>query len=300
MKYIGYILLSVVLFTSCVRDEIPPCPPLKVMIGIKDKNYSNVDEVQRMTGLEYRVDENLPFRDYIQKLFYVMYNAETGEEVLVHHLHDVQGDAPLAMGYDIPGNLPFGKYVILVWGNILDEEPILRDKNYKTYDLHMDGSEGYDTYMTCDTLLYDATHHDYTVWLERVKGKLIIQVENLPVSASHSHKNIDGLYDMVDYQFRYSDQNGMEKQTDWNEKPEIVSKTVLAPSVREKGSTVRLEFFEGPDNVTPVLKPEAVNVTMRRNELTVQKYVYNPSNDSFSIYLLVDGAWSDYHDMEID
>ena len=300
MKYIGYILLSLILLTSCVRDEIPPCPPLKVMIGIEDKNYDNVDEVQRMTGLEHRVDENLPFRDYIQKLFYVMYNAETGEEVLVRHLHDVQGDAPLATGYNIPENLPFGKYVLLVWGNIFDEEPILRDNNYKTYDLHMDGSEGYDTYMTCDTLLYDATHYDYTVWLERVKGKLIIQVENLPERVSHFCTNVNGLYDMVDYQFMYSAQTDMEKEADCSVQPEMVSKTVLAPSVREKGSTVSLEFFDEPDGTPPVLKPEAVQVTTRRNELTVQKYVYDPLKDSFTIYLLVDGAWSDYHDMEID
>ena len=42
--YAVYILyaLSAILLSSCIRDEILPCPPLQVNIAVKDKNYFNI------------------------------------------------------------------------------------------------------------------------------------------------------------------------------------------------------------------------------------------------------------------
>ena len=46
MKNIGYLLLiSAILFSSCIKEEIEPCPALQVSIAVKDKNYFNVDKV---------------------------------------------------------------------------------------------------------------------------------------------------------------------------------------------------------------------------------------------------------------
>lgn len=300
MKNIGYIfLLSIILLSSCVRDEIEPCPPLKVMIGVKDKNYFNIDKIERVTGLEQRVDENLPFRAYVQKLFYAMYNAETGEEIFVRHLHDVQGEAPLATGY-IPEDLPFGKYVLVVWGNIFSEKPILEDKNHMVYKLHMNQIEGFDTYMTCDTLLYDATHSDYTVDLERVKGKLIIQLENLPDNANYSDKSLSGLYHYLDYQFNYFDQTEVEAVEEWKDDEETVCKHVLSPSVKEKGTNVKMRFYDNPDLTATTLLPKDVNITMNRNEITVLRYVYDDGKRDFNIYVLVNDNWEQEHGMVVN
>ena len=30
---------------SCIRDEIEPCPPLRVTLAIGDRNYDNIGEV---------------------------------------------------------------------------------------------------------------------------------------------------------------------------------------------------------------------------------------------------------------
>lgn len=51
-----FTLTTLTTVTSCgIREDLPPCPPLSVMIGIKDKNYSNIDEVEKIpvstTGL---------------------------------------------------------------------------------------------------------------------------------------------------------------------------------------------------------------------------------------------------------
>lgn len=31
-------------FTSCVRENLDQCPPLRINIEVKDKNYFNVDQ----------------------------------------------------------------------------------------------------------------------------------------------------------------------------------------------------------------------------------------------------------------
>lgn len=179
--------VTVVLLASCIRDDIKPCPPLQVMIDIQDKNYSNIDFVEQHTNLEHRVDETRSFRSYIQKLFYALYNLETGEIVTVRHLHEVTGEASMATVY-LPENLPFGRYGLMVWGNIDSEDGILADGRFDTYDLHTGGVEGYDVYMTADELLYDEWHYEYVVKLKRLKGKLIMQAEGFPDRIGWSKK----------------------------------------------------------------------------------------------------------------
>lgn len=298
VKKVAYILLVLcsLVFGSCIREELAPCPPLKVMFDVKDKNYFNVDAVERLTGLAYRVDENKPFREYIQTLFYVMYNAETGEEVLTRHLHDVEGDASMATG-EIPGDLPFGKYVLVVWGNILDERPILADKNYCMYDLHLGEVEGFDTYMTSDTLLYDASHNSYVVDLERVKGKLLVQVSGLPEAIGYADKRVTGVASYVTDRFDYKETTSVHKSTEWE--PDSKSmETVLSPSLKAYGSLVSLRLYDDPALSAPAIFAPDASVTMARNTLTVLRYVYN--GREFEVFILINDNWERLHSMDID
>lgn len=283
-------------WTSCIRDEIQLCPPLKVMIDIEDKNYANIDFVERETGLAHRIDEDMPFRSYIQKLFYVLYNLDTGEVVTIRHLHDVEGDSEMATAY-LPEDLPFGRYGLVVWGNILREEGILSGGT--NYDLHQGHMEGYDVYMTADELLYDEYHYDYIVSLKRLKGKLLVQAVNFPAEIGWSKKEVSGVTGNVDYEFHYSEPETVVTYTEWTTRTsEFVSSTLLSPSATSKGCTINAALYDSPEMETPVIQTQTDQVEMNRNEITVLRYVYNQDSGSTSVYILLDDGWDAVHNLE--
>ena len=74
-KVLGkYLLFSLLVFTSCIKEDPEACPPLQVNITVKDKNYFNVDNLP----IQVRRSETLPFREYIPTLHYILRDAETG------------------------------------------------------------------------------------------------------------------------------------------------------------------------------------------------------------------------------
>ena len=60
---------------ACVREKLPDCPPMQVTLTVKDKNYFNIDDAVKL-GLAERKADDLPFRDYIHTLYYVVHDAE--------------------------------------------------------------------------------------------------------------------------------------------------------------------------------------------------------------------------------
>ena len=287
----------VIVLSSCIRDELHPCPPLQVMIDIQDKNYSNIEFVEQHTGLEHRIEENLSFRNYIQKLFYVLYDLETGEIVTVRHLHNVTGDAAMATVY-LPEDLPFGRYGLMIWGNINSEEGIMSDGRFDTYDLHTGSVEGYDVYMTADELLYDEWHYEYVVKLKRLKGKLIIQAEGFPNEIGWSQKVVTHVMGKVDYELHYSESENVVTERSWGRTSDYVSNTYIAPSASESGSDIKVQLYDSPDMTAPVMDLEPVTATFKRNEITVLRYVYDPDTGTTDIFILLDDGWNEIINLE--
>lgn len=60
-----------------------------------------------------------------------------------------------------------------VWGGLNDD--ISLDDNSLRAMLHVDNEEGVDLYVTNDTLVFNERNDNYSVDLERGKGKLIIR-----------------------------------------------------------------------------------------------------------------------------
>ena len=77
-KAFAYLLSALavgLVLTSCIRDEIAECPPMRITLAVKDKNYFNIDDAVKL-GLAERKADDLPFRDYIHTLYYVVHDAE--------------------------------------------------------------------------------------------------------------------------------------------------------------------------------------------------------------------------------
>lgn len=292
LKSILLILLLVPALTSCIRDEIEDCPPLQVNIAVKDKNYFNVDKVD----MEERRSEDLAFREYVPTLFYMLRDAKTGEVMEEQGVFSVEGEGKTVPVEFCPC-LPHGTYVLTVWGGMKDMTSLSEDRT--ALALHPEHAEGDDIYLVNDTLVYDAYRYDYTVEMERTKGKLIVEAEGLKQGLEHSTMKADHIYERVDSGFSYSSDTYASMQYDWTGQ-HVLTKTVLAPSLKRNGSTLSLQFYDSAQRLNPVLSPKDVRITMHRNELTVLRYVWNEEKDDFVVYMLVNDNWEMVHGMEIE
>ena len=288
-----YLLLGMVALSgnSCVRDEILPCPPLQVNIEVKDKNYFNVDKVE----LEVKLPEDLAFRAYIPTLQYTLRDAATGRVVAEQGIFRVDSDEK-SYPVTFSDSLPHGKYILTVWGGADKQTPLSDD--HSSVAFHPDHTEGNDLYLTNDTLEYDAWNYAYTVDMERTKGKLIVEASGLPQNTSRSTQSIDGLYGQTDCQFQYTGTTTVCTETQLEKPTENVTKTLLAPSREKDGSKLKVNFLDAAGMEIPGVQPKPVNITLKRNELTVLRYVYD--GDKFTIYILVNDNWEEIHGMEID
>ena len=283
--------------TSCIRKEVEDCQPLSVSIAVGDKNYSNIDEMVSLGAPLQPEDESQPFVHYVKKLYYVLQDKATGKTLYTRHLHDVTGDHAMATAY-LPADLPFGEYILTVWGNIQSETPISEDGT--SYNFHIDQSPGYDVYMTCDTLLYDAYHARHTVSLRRLKGRLIIKAEQMPDGIRLSRKTIDGLSATVGQDMEYNGTATVATAIEWDETPEEMnSHTYLSPTSEGQQSRLDMAFYSDPEAETPLVAPETYPVPMERNTITYVRYVYNHATERVDAYLAVDAGWKQINDLEL-
>lgn len=295
------------LWSSCIRDSIPPCPPLQVTLTVKDKNYFNIDDAVKL-GLMERKAENLPFRDYVSTLYYIVHDAE-GKVVAEQKNTLVDNDDQTQL-ITLPESLPYGKYTLTVWGNMKSDEPLGEDAT--TAEMEAVGAAANDIYLASATFDYRYGNEKHTLAMERTKGDLLIKAEGIPDNIDFSTKDIQDIYNFVDNGFQYSTLTDIHTELDWQEiRSEIKSETLMCPSPSYEGSTLSVMFIDksaagtqGRATYHPTLEPQDVNITMGRNEITILKYVYVDEGGSgegdFEIYLRVNDNWELLHGMELD
>ena len=295
------------LWSSCIRDSIPPCPPLQVTLTVKDKNYFNIDDAVKL-GLMERKAENLPFRDYVSTLYYIVHDAE-GKVVAEQKNTLVDNDDQTQL-ITLPESLPYGKYTLTVWGNMKSDEPLGEDAT--TAEMEAVGAAANDIYLASATFDYRYGNEEHLLAMERTKGNLLIKAEGIPDNIDFSTKDIQDIYNFVDNGFQYSTLTDIHTELDWQEiRSEIKSETLMCPSPSYEGSTLSVMFIDksaagsqGRAAYYPTLEPQDINITMGRNEITILKYVYVDEGGSgegdFEIYLRVNDNWELLHGMELD
>lgn len=294
LKSILLILLLVPALTSCIRDEIEDCPPLQVNIAVKDKNYFNVDKMDP----ENERPTDLAFREYVPTLFYMLRDAKTGEVVEEHGVFRVEGEAK-TMKVDFCPCLSHGTYVLTVWGGMKDMTSLSEDRT--ALALHPEHAEEDDIYLVNDTLVYDAYRYDYTVEMERTKGKLIVEAEELPQDIGQMTTDVDGLFGKVSSDFIYSGETHVSNTSAVTADQKVRMSSIMAPSVSSGTSLVDVSFTRkdgASDTLLP--KPADVKINMERNRITMLKYVFNPDADKFTIYIKVNDNWEEIHGMILD
>lgn len=292
LKYV-WLCLLLLLLTGCIRDEISPCPPLEIRLVVKDKNYFNVDKVD----LEERVDEDLPFRHYVPNLYYQLRDAATGDVLEEQEIPQIDIDEKEFVYSHCC--LPHGEYIVTVWGGITNPDKL--DEHKHTLTLHPEHTQGDDVYLVCDTLVYDAYTYSHTLQMERTKGKLIVQMINLPDNVNAAQFSTDHLWGEVNRSWKYAGQTEVKHPTFFGHHPEVVEKMLSAPSIEEDASVLKADFLQQEDTGTSlILEASGVDITMRRNELTVVRYMYNMQRNALLIYVLVNDSWQQVHGMEIE
>lgn len=300
LEFIIYGMALAMSFTSCVRENLDQCPPLRINIEVKDKNYFNVDQ----TAPEEKQDENQSFRLFVPSLSYRLsrLNDDGTQQVIIEEKgFGVEGDG-LTYPVSFDPDMPFGKYVFTVWGGMKKRGELNLDKNELL--LHPEHSQGDDVYQVCDTLVYDEKHYCYTSEMERTKGKLVIWTENLPAGYHLMDAEVSQLYGIVNPSFQYSEETSVFHESEIEAGSKTKASIFLAPSFLKDESVVDVKFYknssEGAGGSSSVLSPDDVKVSMERNKITVLRYVYDSDRNRFTIYMKVNDNWEEIHGMILD
>lgn len=291
MRSIQFILAFVlcISFSSCIKDSLDDCP-LRILISVKDKNYFNTHEVDL---LELK-DENQNFNHYLSHIAYRLVNLDNGAVLESNELiaaTSTQKEQELTFN----SKLPFGKYKLTIWGGMDNYDRI--PKNGENIQLHMNDQLGEDLYT--DEILIDYSEQNFIhqMTLERITGKLILYIENLPSNYSHIQTEVSNLAGIVSPLLEYDLESKVNSiaQITQNQRYDFH----LAPTIGKRETKVKIHVHAGNplSGTESIPKEELVNfaLNVERNKIYIYKIIYDGGLTEHRVQALIDSNWEDIH-----
>lgn len=278
--YIAYFMMLSALPSSCIDDDCSVSHT--VNIGIKDKNYFNVSSFPEVSP----VNEQLPFRNFSNNIYYLLRNTDTGEITRKSTLTDVTDDNS---SYSLHlTDIPEGNYNLSVWGNIVTGIP--------PGTLHPNGQEHTDIFMASALLKIGSCPSSHALSMERTKGKLLVLCTNFPEGYTHLQANIKHVSQTSDERLVFEGDTEVNK----DQLLKNINEILLAPTPTGGSTLVNISFYasETRSAVLPLIIPET-KITISRNELTAVRVDYNNQNNTWDISVYADGRWTLIHHLDI-
>lgn len=277
--------VMVALLASCIHDSEDCSANYKIILFVKDKAYFNEDESQNRSSFKY----------YIPNIDYSFKKEDGGKyQITVQYMEIEDGVQFPAIQLN---SIPVGLYKFVVWGNFSTS---ISEENGSIL-LHRNQQEGTDLYVASYPLKTTLGSEDsYSIGMERVKGKLSVELIDFPSSIVRVDQYVSSVYSGVTSEMKYLGETNVNKTfLDKTQREFQRLETCLAPTIWGKPSQLVLSFYEG-NSETPLLKTTETELYINRNEITYLKVYYNVSDGKIEIWMLIDQQWKLVNQLEIE
>ncbi len=283
MKNGLFLLVLTICFCSCIKEDVPPCPDqYRVQVYVKDKNYVN----------QQAVDNNSPFRQYVNTIYYILHNLETGTTTYSSLIHVTGNEKEYTIQFP---NISSGRYILAILGNLPNSSAIVNDE----INLNSPSTEAsFDLYLVSDTISFTSEKQSNSVGLERTKGKLQITCKNFPDSISNVDIKVTNLYQYLRSDYTYSRTTDVMKSFPLTGAEDLVLETILAPTVAGSTSELTLSIFANNNNL-PLFTPATINMNIKRNEVINIEINYNNLSMMWEIWIQINSQWERVYQMDI-
>lgn len=172
--------------------------------------------------------------------------------------------------------------------------------------LHTVIGSGSDIYLSTKEIDYTPATDQHQMEMQRIKGKLLVYVENLPSKYKYIRSKISGVYGKVTTLLEYSEEANVEAIHSINPEFSCLAKVHVAPSLKIDQSKLSLDLLEDNSvlrNENPLSENilDGLPLAIKRNEITAIKIVYKGEPDgNHRLLALIDNSWEQIHNSEID
>lgn len=290
MKMPLLVIVCILTFTSCIKDSLSDCTyRYQIKLFVEEKRYSG----GYPDGVE-PINENLEFKAYVGDLYYTLQCVDDGALVASQVFEAIDTDEKeFTLTLD---NIPNGRYELTVWGNVDNVDYLAR----LPYTLHTNEVEASDIYLASKIVdLNEGEIQDISIGMRRLKGKLYIELADLPPHFDKVTKTVSNIHSVVSDDVIYSGETKVSKSFPLDGQYSTVAiETLLAPTVSGKRSLLSLSFHH-KETGQELQMDSPLEVVVKKNEITYLKIGYKSPEGKLEVWLFVDGKWQLINKLDI-